>query len=277
MDTAYYDKLWREKWGSANKNGNDAEAYWNGRADRFSAVAYQNDGAQRVTKLMDLFRHKGILNENASVLDIGCGPGKFAVEMAGICKEVIGIDISERMLAHAENAGQERKLDNLRFQKLDWKEVSLADFDWEKRFDLVFASMCPAINSQRALEKMIHASRGYCFMSHFAYRHESIRDRLAEQLLPEWNLHQQGNGIYCCFNILWLGDYYPEVTYMDSQWEHEFSYEEAVDYYSTALARPGGLSPQQRTFLESYLQQCCVDGIIREKVEAKFAWLYWKV
>jgi len=276
METAYYDRLWMDELRSRS-SGVDNEAFWDGRAERFSASADQDHRAKRLNRVLDLLSQKGMLHENSSILDIGCGPGKFAVEMAKIGKEVIGIDVSSKMLAYAENKRLEEGLENLQFMKLDWGQVSLAELNWEKRFDLVFASMCPAINSQKALEKMISASRSCCYMSNFAFRQESIFDTLAAQLAPARSLKQQGNAVYCCFNILWLSGYYPEVTYMDSQWERKFSYTEALEYYGAALPIPGGPSREQSELMKKYLQQCSANGIILEKVRAKFAFIYWKI
>lgn len=274
MDIAYYDNLWQP-----NKRERAAsEAFWDGRADHFKANAYKRkDGGERLAKLLALLKAKGMLSKSGSVLDIGCGPGKYALELAKAGKEVIGIDISARMLAHAEESGKEANLENLQFIKLDWEQVSLEEQNWVRRFDLVFASMCPAINSKNALEKMSRASRGHCFMSTFARRTESIRDRLAEKLLPDWSLQTQGKGVYCAFNLLWLLGYHPEITYLDSNWENTFSREEAMEYYCAALPIPGGPTKMQREFIESYLQEQGDQGTITERVEAKFAWICWKV
>ncbi|MDI3480705.1 MAG: hypothetical protein PWQ97_360 [Tepidanaerobacteraceae bacterium] len=273
MDVLYYDDLWRPK-----KSGqNTSREFWDGRADHFCTNAYRKSAVERVGKLIAMLTEKGMLTKNSSVLDIGCGPGAYAVEIAKRAKEVVGIDISPRMLDHAENVRKNEKLENLKLLKLDWEQVLLEELKWEMRFDLVFASMCPAINSKNSLEKMIRASRGYCFMSTFARREESIRDRLAEELIPNWDLKSQGKGVYCCFNILWLMGYYPEITYVDSCWENKFSFREAVEYYCAALPIPGGPSKAQREFIESYLKTLDEDGLITEKVKMKFAWIYWKV
>ncbi|MBZ4654683.1 MAG: methyltransferase family protein, partial [Peptococcaceae bacterium] len=97
------------------------------------------------------------------------------------------------------------------------------------------------------------------------------------KLLPGWDIQKQGKGVYCCFNILWLMGYYPEVTYLDSQWENKFSLEEAVAYYSSALPIPGGPSKSQKEYIKSYLEQQNKQGLITEKVKGKFAWIWWEV
>ncbi|QNB46673.1 methyltransferase domain-containing protein [Thermanaerosceptrum fracticalcis] len=273
MDIAYYDSLWR-----SGPGGQESESFWDGRADHFGTHVYKGtEGKERLLKLLSLLTEKGLLTPESSVLDIGCGPGKYAVEMARRSKEVTALDISAKMLAFAEENKKKEKVENLFFFKLDWGQVSLEELNWEKGFDLVFASMCPAVNSKKALEKMIRASRGYCFMSTFAKREESIRDVLAKELLPGWDQHKQGKGLSCCCNILWLMGYYPEITYWDSQWENRFTLEEAYTYYVSALPLPGGPSERQSKYIKSFLQKREKAGLVTEQVRAKFAYVWWKV
>ena len=49
------------------------------------------------------------------MLDIGCGTGTQCGDIAGMVKQVTGIDISHKLLTIAEQRMTERKLDNVRF------------------------------------------------------------------------------------------------------------------------------------------------------------------
>lgn len=50
------------------------------------------------------------------VLDVGCGAGRIAVEIAPRCREVVGIDIAESLLDRARSAAREAGFSNVRFQ-----------------------------------------------------------------------------------------------------------------------------------------------------------------
>jgi SAM-dependent methyltransferase len=69
------------------------------------------------------------------VLDVGCGAGRIALEIAPRCRELVGIDIAESLLDRARSAAREAGVSNVRFLRrgLD------ASFDLGA-FDLVILS-----------------------------------------------------------------------------------------------------------------------------------------
>ncbi|MBV9690341.1 MAG: methyltransferase domain-containing protein [Ktedonobacteraceae bacterium] len=74
------------------------------------------------------------------VLDIGCGPGGWALGLAVAHPqiEVLGIDISPQMIAYAQMQARTRRLDNVQFRVMD----VLAPFDFpDDSFDLVNARL----------------------------------------------------------------------------------------------------------------------------------------
>ena len=64
------------------------------------------------------------------VLDVGCGAGRGAVEIASRCSELIGIDIADSLLDRARAAARAAKISNISFQRrtLD-APFGLGDFD----------------------------------------------------------------------------------------------------------------------------------------------------
>jgi 2-polyprenyl-3-methyl-5-hydroxy-6-metoxy-1,4-benzoquinol methylase len=52
-------------------------------------------------------------------LDFGCGVGRLALPLARICHSVVGVDVSESMLAVAEHNAKEQRLSNVTFTKGD--------------------------------------------------------------------------------------------------------------------------------------------------------------
>jgi SAM-dependent methyltransferase len=72
--------------------------------------------------------------DSATVLDVGCGPGHYAVELAKSgAAEVIGIDFSQTMIDLARrNAAKENLENRCRFQCADFLL-----FQAEKKFDFV--------------------------------------------------------------------------------------------------------------------------------------------
>jgi SAM-dependent methyltransferase len=97
------------------------------------ASGYQID-AESIAEMQRLGRQAGLLSEHLgllpsnlqleqkhTMLDVGCGPGEWALEVAQLFpkSQVMGIDIRERMIAYAHYAARERGLSNAQFQVMD--------------------------------------------------------------------------------------------------------------------------------------------------------------
>jgi len=273
MDIQYFERLWRE----GKTSGTSEESYWDNRAEEFNNSVYSSTSDMRVNKIIDFLSINGMLTEESSILDIGCGPGRFAVEFAKRAENVVGIDISERMLDFAVKNAQSKKLTNVSYKKLNWVEADLEDYGWNKKFDLVTAINCPGIKDRNTLEKMMEASRKYCFLSSFVERADSVKDFIVSEILKLGGSKFYNNTIYSIVNILWLSGYYPGIAYFDSDLERERPVEEAYAYYCSSIKTDRGLNDEQKNSIMDYLKKSSENGIVREKVRSKTAWIYWKV
>ena len=72
------------------------------------------------------------------VLDVGCGAGHTALAFAPRVREVVGLDLTEAMLAEAAALAARRGLGNLRFEQGDAMALPFADAS----FDLVTCRLC---------------------------------------------------------------------------------------------------------------------------------------
>lgn len=57
--------------------------------------------------------------EGSTVLDVCCGTGRLALELAAKCRHVTGVDLSRRMLAYCEKQKNRRSVNNLEFMFAD--------------------------------------------------------------------------------------------------------------------------------------------------------------
>lgn len=273
MDIQYFENIWSGRKSDKEEN----RAFWDGRAEEFNANAYKEEGRERLNKVFELLTSKGLLAKNGSVLDIGCGPGKYSVEFAKRSKNVAGVDLSPKMIEFAKENAAKEELSNVTFNVMDWAEADLKAIGWEKKFDLVFASMCPAIINRDALEKMISASKGYCFMSSFVERKNSLKDYLSQNVDLDKANSSFEKTAYCSFNILWLLGYYPDITYIDTEWEQFWTLERAVECYCTQLEMGRSINDGLRASVKNCMEQISENGMVKESIKAKIAWMYWKV
>jgi ubiquinone/menaquinone biosynthesis C-methylase UbiE len=98
-------------------------------AEAFAAVAVLHN-RERLGRLINAINPA----PDARALEIATGPGHIAMAMAERCREVIGVDITDAILAVAERTRRERGLANLRFQRADADHLPFADAE----FDIVF-------------------------------------------------------------------------------------------------------------------------------------------
>jgi len=273
MDIQDFDALWQ----SGLPKAKDAQNFWDLRAEEFNGRVNTGQGEQRRKKLLDYLAARDLLPAKAKILDIGCGPGSFALAFAKTAGQVDGIDISPNMVRYArENASQENR-DNAVFEVADWETLDLEERGWTQRYDLVFASMCPGINSSATLLKMCRASKGACFMSSFAEREGDLRDELHRYIYGQEPGRRWGRNIYCAVNILFLSGYYPEIAYHDAEWDNAWPVAQAAEIYGRQLKQSDAADPDIDEKIAAYLGGIAVNGMVRETVRAKIAWVSWRV
>ena len=87
------------------------EKFWNLIAQKYAASPISDIAAyQRKTEKL-----KSYLSPEDFVLDVGCGTGTQCDDFANNVKQVIGFDISSKLLAIAEKRKVERKINNVEF------------------------------------------------------------------------------------------------------------------------------------------------------------------
>ena len=121
---------------AAGPNAEQIE-FWNGEGgEKF--VRYQNALDQMLEPFgTEAIRRAGV-KPGEAVLDIGCGCGDTTIDLAravGITGEVVGVDISEPMLARAEYLAAQTEMTNVFFELTDVETGPLHS----DSFDLAFS------------------------------------------------------------------------------------------------------------------------------------------
>ena len=121
---------WLKYWQEALKQKTDKNKDWDKAAPHFHKRAKKDD-------YHDLLFSKLILNENDSLLDLGCGEGSITLPIAKQVRKVTGVDSSTKMLELLNQRAQEQNIKNV-----DTILKSLEDISYEEigDYDVVLAS-----------------------------------------------------------------------------------------------------------------------------------------
>lgn len=107
-------------------------SYWNVRAESYSRQNQDELKDQRSEQILEKILSYAPKKEHLQVLDLGCGPGIFAILMAKAGHSVTAVDYSEEMIKEASQNAKEHGAE-IHFERMDAQKLS---FEAE-RFDLI--------------------------------------------------------------------------------------------------------------------------------------------
>ena len=269
-------QYWKELWESHGQNDRDQQEFWDNRAEFFNEKVFNVDKLE--SYVVELLQSQKMLSKNMDVLDIGSGPGKHTLPLAREVKRVTALDISDKMLEFLKENMEYTNIHNIEPVKGDWEKMDLKERKWEKVYDLVLASMTPGISSYETLEKLLRASKKYCYLSSFVKRQDLIGDEIRAYIYEKYNLtSNKADKLYYAFNILWQLGYTPEVRYINRNWEDEFSMDEAYSLYRDKMISLTDVSDKDLLKIQEILERNSDNGMITEKTEVTQGILTWEM
>lgn len=286
METAealltYFRQQWEEKRGAGI--GHTAQL-WDRRAQDWAQGLAEEGAMRRVTAIrireaVRFLAENGCLTPEQEVIDIGCGPGRFVAEFARQARWVTGVDLSPSMTRLGEIHCQEAGLKNVSFAVRDFKETTVGEMGWEKKFDLVYSSMTPAMSAFSSLEKMIQMSRAYCCNSCCVLSQSTLEKALqealgAENVQPAWD----GQWFYTLVNLVWLMGYFPRTDYFPVEYTENRVI--TMDFVREALRRRCRKRDLDEAFVKrgyDCLMARARDGVFAEQCANWYGAVLWDV
>ncbi|MBP2638493.1 MAG: Methyltransferase domain protein [Firmicutes bacterium] len=270
----FWAKAWDEYRQTGNKRKPDPKAwveYWNNFASRY---AEHNDANQQTHQdIIDTLTAQGAIKPGDTLLDIGCGPGTYALPLAAKDVKVTGLDTASQMLSTLQNAAAKAGLsDTINILKANWNDLPA-----EPAYDITFAAKSPAINDYNSLMKMTKVARKACCLIGFAGRHDlDLRRLLWEQLLKEPAPGPSFDIIYP-LNILYQEGYRPNLTFYSYSHTEQEPLVYLLKHYTHYFAMLGVHGPDVETSIHSFLQDRAIDGYCTEQSATTVGVMWWKV
>ncbi|MEW6182023.1 MAG: class I SAM-dependent methyltransferase [Bacillota bacterium] len=276
-------EFWEEEWrktrrrsGSCHGSHENDREFWDALAANYGKRRSLQD-RDRLKQVTEILLAKGALHSGASVLDIGSGPGVYALLFAPHVHEVVSVDSSPKMCAVLEGQAAEHGITNITVINAAWEEIEPAKTGWGKRFDLSFASLTPAVRDPESLIKMVAASRRYCCLVEFA---RGYKNPVLAELWPAVTGEPYPGGSFDAtypWNYLYASGYLPDVNFIPDYWEEERPLEEAVKRYCGSFKRYMKVTPAVEEKVRRFLEARSIEGVFRRSRRGHLAVLFWGV
>lgn len=247
--------------------------FWDNMAKRYPRF---NDASMSkdVNHIINWCQTKNVSFEGVSILDIGAGTGSFAIPLAQKGAHVTAMDISEGMLAALNEDAQEQGIQSkVRTHQSDWDAFPLS-----QKYDMVIASMTPAISDLPKIEKMLGASKGLgLYVGWGKYR----INKLVEALVKAHTYTEEDCASAGCIkahqfmeilkekNIPFESDFFPTA------WTDTYDFDEAKEYAYDQL-KCKEITPNE-AIVESILVSFLKDDKVHVTTEAEKGMILWNV
>jgi ubiquinone/menaquinone biosynthesis C-methylase UbiE len=218
---------------------------------------------------------KLVLDENDTVLDVGCGEGSVTIPIARKVKKVIGLDSSPKMLEFLEKRAKEQNVENIEtilkpIEEIKYEEIGNVDVVVCSR------SLNAIIPLDEVLLELDRIANKYVFITVFGPENKKIEKDFEKELgrktedFPDYNYF---------FNILFNLGIYPNVERFDLNNYREYdSIEEAMDNGKFRLEL---YSDEEKELLKDYLKRVLTYDSETKKyynIKDKADWImfWWK-
>lgn len=242
----------------------------------YSYLAVQQLGkayspSAQVQRIAAHMYRENLLRSGDSVLDIGAGIGSYALEMAQFCREVTALDANRDCLNVLESHAEQMGLDNIALESCFWEK-----YDEQRKYDLVFSAMCPAICDTRQLLRMeAYSKRSACLVSVMRGSYDKHR----REMLRRLGIQPAGmntEAIYY-YNALYLMGRCPDMKCFSSEYTYPMTRQEVLTNFPVYFEIFGVPRTQSLPFLEGYWEENAADGILMEECRMNLALISWKI
>ncbi len=254
----------------------DKSEKWDNAAENFQQL-FAGGQNEYNRKLLSFLEEKNMLRAGEKVIDIGCGVGKYGQYFALRGCDVTLADISGKMLEFAEKNMSQYDTP-WRTIKCDFAEITAEKLTDRGKYALAISTFCPAVCDTATVRKFSEITDGWCFISRFFEWEQPERDALFKEMgIAPKSLHFDGKED--CESLLRSvkeAGFKPQTEYVDYCWSDERTVDGMTAYICDRCYEPDEVSEELRAKIKSAAESLADKGIIKDSVNTKVMWLYWK-
>lgn len=212
---------------------------------------------------------KMAVQPNETVLDIGCGPGTFAVPLASQCEAVYALDYSARMLEMVVQFKQNLGLKNVTTIQRAWSD------DWEDvpQADVVLASRSTLVDDlDEMIDKLCVKAKKRVFLTAVTQRHF-----LDEGVFEAIGREDIGFPTYIyLLNRLYQRGIQANLDFIETE-SGRFQGENYQDLLASVEFSLGELTDEEKQKLQTFYETREANGIPISHGQKRWALIWWNV
>ncbi|MBO3444974.1 class I SAM-dependent methyltransferase [Clostridium sp. CCUG 7971] len=276
-DLNYWEKKWNEVGKNYTLNKNTTKEninIWNNSSKDYD----ESVGSERIDEVIETLENRGYINEDSTVLDLGCGTGAYSIALSGVCKNVDALDYSDGMLEALKEKIKFQGINNINIIKDDWNSLDLKDNNMYKKYDFILCSLNPGCYSSDALFKMNESSKGYCcYIGTDGMKNNNILDKCDYEILGKNIDKNDISNIIYPFNILYFNNYRPIVFYTPCNWIYKMDKEKAISKLIKRYKKYIDIDEKVMDKLECFVTDNLKNNMFIENSEKNLGILVWDV
>lgn len=236
-----------------------------------SALSYSGDEYAGIrSEIEKNLLEQNILNANHSLLDIGCGPGLYDLPFSCHLKSLMCLDSSRAMIKQLKESCINRNIINIQFQITRWEE-----FDTDQKYDVVFSSLCPALNNPESIMRMEKYSREYCIYISSANHGPSMALEIWKRLGKDCSFRGYDTK-YPYTHLKSLGRD-ASLRYYKNEIEYKQDVSTAIEMQEKFISKYRKLTPEIQKIIKSVVNEHESDGIVTENKTITLGMVIWRV
>ena len=229
----------------------------------------------RVERTLEILERLGALTAHTVAIDIGCGTGSFALELAQRCKLVYALDNSTQMLGRLCSKAQGAS--NIVPILSDWRTIEPAALD--SRINLALSCLNPAINDFESLDKMNAVSNDWCCYINAlgnSVGTNTTRNELQEIIFGRALKSMSGNSVTFARNIIEAVGYETELWDIPCAWNRSVGKDSAVEEIINDYSRYIQIGNETKRQIEAYVESKLDDkGLYTQAVSTTLGVVTW--
>lgn len=281
-DVEFWNKAWEKSRASSpferrRRSEGEGIEFWNRMAPKYGRHDRGKRREDRLLKVIGILEEEGILTAESEILDVGCGPGTYALPFAPRCKSVTAMDGAREMCRLLEERVVADGLQNITVLQRMWEDVDLEAEGLAQRFDLVFASMTPAVCDCDTFIKLIKASKKHCCLISWAKGSQGNARRELWELIFNEKDEGFGKNIVFQVNLLFNMGYWPIIRYFDTKWAQEEPVDEAIENLCQTFGEYTEVTSNIKDIITGYIEERSENGVYRQETAALLSMMIWSV